>query len=559
MNTIFKHKVLTGALLFSAALLGASCEDKVGIDVTPDFPFADKTMYEVVVNDTELADFVEVVNSCGAHCADSLLNTSRVYTLWAPKNGSFDKDSLIKEVENGNRDIVFNTFVKSHIANNVKAANGKLEDDNRVLLLNDKMAVFAGDYTNGYTFDGQEIEETNIRVINGVLHKISKPVAYNYNIWEYLKVAENVDSVAKFLYSYDVTKFNPSQSILGPIKDGAQTYLDSVFTTTNQLLGSWTGVGNIDKEDSTYTVYIPTNDVWNELVAQSEKHFNYNRTNTNPLSMDSTYRDSLRHHYSRINILKYMAYSENEQKYVNSPDSAVPVNNSRRGIEFAKAQLEENVVFEKKLSNGVFKVVNKSPYSVFELWHDTVSLEAENEAMRYDNTNTNPTTAYVSKNQINKDSVFLNTKISGGAYYSADCEQTSTGYAYYKLPNLLAASYKVAMVVVPRNITNDMVKEEEMLPNNFTVRIKQRDGTKTNELYNKSNITNDPMRVDTLFLPDSKGNPAVITIPYCEFFNTWNKDDFNAYIEVETKGNWRRNDKSIRLDKFIFIPVADPE
>ena len=98
-----------------------------------------------------------------------------------------------------------------------------------------------------------------------------------------------------------------------------------------------------------------------------------------------------------------------------------------------------------------------------------------------------------------------------------------------------------------------------MLPNNFTVRIKQRDGTKTNELYNKSNITNDPMRVDTLFLPDSKGNPAVITIPYCEFFNTWNKDDFNAYIEVETKGNWRRNDKSIRLDKFIFIPVADPE
>ena len=40
----------------------------------------------------------------------------------------------------------------------------------------------------------------------------------------------------------------------------------------------------------------------------------------------------------------------------------MPVNNSRRGIEFAKAQLEENVVFEKKLSNAQF--VNKAPEKV---------------------------------------------------------------------------------------------------------------------------------------------------------------------------------------------------
>ena len=314
MNTIFKHKILTGAMLFGAMVLASSCEDKDGIKVTEEVPYADKTMYEVVINDSELTDFIEVINSCGAHCADSLLNTSRVYTLWAPKNGSFNKDSLIEEAKGVNRDIVFNTFVKSHIANNVKAANGELKDDNKVLLLNDKMAVFAGNYRDGYTFDGNTIEEANIRVINGVLHKMSSPVIYNYNIWEYLKVAADVDSVANFLYSHDVTKFDAGSSILGPIKDGAQTYLDSVFRTTNDLLHRGTGVGNINKEDSTYVVYVPTNEVWNELVAQAEKHYNYNRLNSNPTSMDSVYRDSLRHHYSRVNILKYMTYSENEQK-----------------------------------------------------------------------------------------------------------------------------------------------------------------------------------------------------------------------------------------------------
>lgn len=559
MNTIFKHKILTGAMLFGAMVLASSCEDKDGIKVTEEVPYADKTMYEVVINDSELTDFIEVINSCGAHCADSLLNTSRVYTLWAPKNGSFNKDSLIEEAKGVNRDIVFNTFVKSHIANNVKAANGELKDDNKVLLLNDKMAVFAGNYRDGYTFDGNTIEEANIRVINGVLHKMSSPVIYNYNIWEYLKVAADVDSVANFLYSHDVTKFDAGSSILGPIKDGAQTYLDSVFRTTNDLLHRGTGVGNINKEDSTYVVYVPTNEVWNELVAQAEKHYNYNRLNSNPTSMDSVYRDSLRHHYSRVNILKYMTYSENEQKYVDSPDSMVPVNNSRKGTEFAKHDLEENVVFSKKLSNGTFKVVSKSPYSIFQLWHDTVMLEAEDESMRYNTTNTDPKIHYVSKNQINKDSIFSNTKISGGAYYEGACEQKNTGFVSYKIPKLLSASYKVAMVVVPKNITNNMVTEDELLPNNFTIRISQQAGTTTTRLYNKTGVKNDPTRVDTLFLPGNDGEPAIITVPYCEFFNTWNKDDFNVSIDIESRGTVKANDKSIRIDKFIFIPVSDPE
>ena len=87
MNTIFKHKILAGAMLFGAMFLASSCDDSEGLKVTPEFPNADKTMFEVISSDSELTDFMAVLNACGAHCADSLFNKTRVYTLWAPVNG----------------------------------------------------------------------------------------------------------------------------------------------------------------------------------------------------------------------------------------------------------------------------------------------------------------------------------------------------------------------------------------------------------------------------------------------------------------------------------------
>ena len=127
MNKVFRHKILAGAMLFGFMLAGTSCRDKEeGIKVTPETPFADKTLYEVVMDDPDLTDFVEVINACGAHCADSLFNQSRVYTVWAPVNGTFNKDSIIAETvadstRNSNRDLVFRSFVEAHIANHLVA------------------------------------------------------------------------------------------------------------------------------------------------------------------------------------------------------------------------------------------------------------------------------------------------------------------------------------------------------------------------------------------------------------------------------------------------------
>ena len=576
MNKIFGHKILAGALLLAFALAGPSCEDKDSIRVTPETPFADKTLYEVIVNDPDLTDFVEVLDACGAHCADSLFNQSRVYTVWAPVNGTFNKDSIIAETVadstgNSNRDIVFRSFVEAHIANHLVPANGTLDDDNNVMLLNGKNAVFAGNYKSGYTFSGIELDpnNTNIRVKNGLLHKIVSPSEYKYSIWEYLKIAEGVDSVAKYLYSFNVTEFNEGQSISGPIVNGEQTFIDSVFTTSNSWLDAWRGVGNINNEDSTYIVYVPTDAMWDRMVKLAESHYNYDFSFANMTEATKVERDSLRKYYARFNNLKYMTYSVNEQKYVASSDSMMPAYRGGKRALFAKADLEQNVIFEKELSNGIFKVVDAMPYKQTDLWHDTIFLEGENQSMWNFGTEApeevEVLTAY--KSQLNKDSMLLGAEVSGGAYFSYTKDAANT--AKFKIPKVLSAKYHVAIIFVPKNITNEFVDKEKMYQTKMSVKVQQSPGTgsaiKLYEATRTKPLYTDPFKMDTLFLT-TNGDTAVIQPKYCEFYDGSAAKDYNVTLEITSilatnaeKDKGIYYDGAIRIDKILFIPVLDSE
>jgi hypothetical protein len=527
-----------------------------------------------------LTDFVEVVNACGAHCADSLFNQSRVYTVWAPVNGTFNKDSIIAETVadstgNSNRDIVFRSFVEAHIANHLVAANGTLDDDNTVLLLNNKNAIFAGDYKNGYTFSGVSLDpnNTNIRMKNGLLHKIVSPSEYKYSIWEYMKIAHgdtwSIDSVAQYLYSYNVTEFNEGQSIAGPIVNGEQTYIDSVFTTSNKWLDPWAGVGNINNEDSTYVVYVPTDELWEKMVKKAEAHYNYDFSFANMTEATKIERDSLRRYNARLNNLKYMTYSVNEQKHVASSDSAMPAYRGGKRALFAKADLEKNVIFEKELSNGIFKVVDAMPYKPTDLWHDTISLEGENQAMWNfgDEVPDEVETLTAYKSQLNKDSMLLGAEVSGGAYFSYTKDAANT--AKFKISKVLSAKYHVAIIFVPKNITNELIDKEKMYPTKMTVKIQQSPGkgsaiklyeaTRTKPLYT------DPFKMDTLFLT-TNGEKAVIQPKYSEFYDGSAAKDYNVTLEITSimatnaeKNKGINYDPAIRIDKILLIPVLDSE
>ena len=414
-----------------------------------------------------------------------------------------------------------------------------------------------GDREAGYTFDGCPLIECNNRVKNGVLHKIASPAEYKYNIMEYLKIAENVDSVSNFIYSFNETEFSPGQSIMGPIVNGEQTYLDSVFVTNNRILNHWDGVGFLDNEDSTYTVYVPTNAAWDEFTSKSEKFFNYSLESKNPTSVKAEDRDSLRQHYTRINALKYMTFSDNEQIYVDSPDSILPIWQNGGRVELLKSQVEEFVISEKQLSNGTFKVIDKCPFTFHELFYDTIKVEAENDAMRYKTENIVEYNRSASKNQLNKDSLFADVEISGNSYFEGISPQNAPARASYKLPNALSAKYYLAVITVPKNVTNADIEASELKPTRYTFTVAM-EGQNGN-IFKSGNIESLPDRVDTLFITDSKGEKVILDIPYCELYNTYSHEDYNLYLKVETGGNVRKYDYTIRIDAIMLIPVEETE
>lgn len=580
MKTIFKHKFLAGAALFAALFAAASCEDNdTGLKVTEDVPYADKTLYEVLNEQDDLTSFMEVINACGPEFADSLFNQSRVYTVFAPVNEAMDamKEELVAKLQNEDeREQVLKTFVRAHVANHLRPANGVLEEGNRIMMLNDKKTEFTGSYSDGYEFDNVRIVEPNIRAWNGIVHKLEAPVEYKHSIWEFLAVDSEemdgykVDSLANYLYSFNVREFDEYQSVLGPVVNGEQTYLDSVFVVSNKWLNPYSGVGYIDLEDSIYTMYVPTNDVWNEYMALADSYFKYDCDAFMPATLDTTILDSLRNYYPRINFIKYLSYSEGERKYIEAkhPDSISPayLSDYPRKV-FPKSQLEnEHVVFEKQMSNGLFKIVDKFPYSPLDLWLDTIKLEAENHEMRFACTAQNNGKVLAGKLQINReDSLLLDAEISGSYYFEAvGAMSTENIEVQFRIPNVMSTKYRVAMIVVPKHIVNPRVPAEELLPTYFNVNITQAgSGTLYNyengidnkwDLFSKGNV------VDTLFLIDEKGEPAIIDVPACEYYKLSSYKDYSTTMTVSSKSRRGKSyDNTIRLDAILLIPVLEEE
>lgn len=577
MKTIFKHKFLAGAALFAALFAAASCEDNdTGLKVTEDVPYADKTLYEVLNEQDDLTSFMEVINACGPEFADSLFNQSRVYTVFAPVNEAMDamKEELVAKLQNEDeREQVLKTFVRAHVANHLRPANGVLEEGNRIMMLNDKKTEFTGSYSDGYEFDNVRIVEPNIRAWNGIVHKLEAPVEYKHSIWEFLAVDSEemdgykVDSLANYLYSFNVREFDEYQSVLGPVVNGEQTYLDSVFVVSNKWLNPYSGVGYIDLEDSIYTMYVPTNDVWNEYMALADSYFKYDCDAFMPATLDTTILDSLRNYYPRINFIKYLSYSEGERKYIEAkhPDSISPayLSDYPRKV-FPKSQLEnEHVVLEKQMSNGFFKIVDKFPYSPLDLWLDTIKLEAENNEMRFECSAPNNSNILAGKLQINReDSLLLNSEVSGSYYFEAIPSKVTDGVIVdFRIPNVMSTKYKVALIVLPKHIANPRVTAEELMPTYFNVKITQA-GSGTLYEYTDNKFTNRENVVDTLFLIDDKGEPAIIDIPACEYYKLSSYKDYSTTITVSSINPGRsvpRKDTSIRLDAILLIPVLEEE
>ena len=291
-----KIKYIGILMLATTMLIATSCSefDDYNQEIADATPSGNQTLWQNIQQNQQLTNFASILKKAGY---DEKLNTTHYYTVWAPLDGTYDANA-IQQLSSRS---LLSQFVENHIANYGYNASGEV--DQHVLMLNDKSYHFAGSQNN-YTFDGVKIEQPNLGSNNGVMHIMNGMAAYHPSLYEYVMNEElsgndRVDSLRKYLKKYEITYLDEEHSVIGPIVNGMQTYVDSVMITENT---QWTMLSTqMENEDSSYTFLMPTNEAWETQYAKVKGSFTYapktiaqqftgsTISNTTPLSIDAAY------------------------------------------------------------------------------------------------------------------------------------------------------------------------------------------------------------------------------------------------------------------------------
>lgn len=249
-------------LVASGMLALASCTEYSDYNSAPEDsnPLANKTLMENISENEQLKDFAAIINKAG--CSE-ILNTSRVFTLWAPADGTYDATPYL----NMDSASVMDKFIKQHLAEYSYQVVGEV--NSRVATMNLKHH----DFTNT-SFDDAEIKDVNIPASNGIMHILNGVSEYHPNLYEYLDIVEGCDSFASYIHQYDIYTIDKEKSVIGPMVNGQQTYKDTVWTKTNSAMRTILHA-DLENEDSTYTLLIPTDDAWKKAKEQMSTSYNF--------------------------------------------------------------------------------------------------------------------------------------------------------------------------------------------------------------------------------------------------------------------------------------------
>ena len=310
------------------------------------------SLWEVITANPELSNFAEVVKATGY---DKSLASSQMFTVFAPTNSEFttaERDAVIAKYQadlakglRGDKNSGIKEFVQNHIALYNYSVAPETEDRS-LRMMNGKYVHF----TN-HSFAGKEFLSSNTVTGNGVLYTISDEAEYAFNLYEYIKVDESLDSVAKFLSHYDFENFQPSLSVPGEIVNGKQHYLDSVTVTTNEILTRWIEA-RLDSEDSLYYALCPTNEAWKEQLERNQKLFTYASTVAE--------RDSFEYIYPRVFILAGAQFSKSRNpklgttEQLDSVMSPLAVDYQYREIAFGSADKKYYQFDKPYAADGIF-------------------------------------------------------------------------------------------------------------------------------------------------------------------------------------------------------------
>lgn len=482
---------------------------------------ADKTLWEEIKSRSDLNEFANMLELYGY---DQLLDGDQMFTVFAPQ-GAINAEGLDDEK-------VKTEVLDNHIARFAYSANSSTVNK-EVAMLNTKMVNFTATGT-GYKFGNTALTgEYNIVAKNGVLHVITAQQPFFHNIWEYLTTDTIYDSIRTYLYSFNKEYLDENASVKGEIINGKQEYVDSVIVTSNEMFYR---IGQLNNEDSTYSMIVPTNRAWKKAYERVSAYYNYPRNRVG--------RDSLRRHYTGLALASDLVFSHTVQK--NPQEALISTYPSYRAEDLHVFEKPfENILYGYNdwnegtvCSNGSVFVVDTLRHAPWQSWHSRMQIEGEN-------TNSVTITNGLDYRRSMPFNDSLYSKISSGAYVEIAATNTTTQPSMvYKVWNTLAAKYDVKIVFLPQEYVIGRMPGTEVKGNSFKVSYAARslDGVIPTTYTQLSTGVNNPYKLDTVSV-------GTITLPACAY------GEESAGLELKIESNMKPSD--VRKNKYSTTFLID--
>lgn len=457
-------------------LLATSCSDDWNDHYSTDqTSVSNETLWQALESESSLSNFTSVLKACGYNTE---LSSSQTYTVFAPTNDCFSsaeaqeliseyntqKSQGVKDAEN----TVIKQFVKNHIAYYRYPVSSLTNDS--ISLMNGKYKVLT-DKAIGTS----NLLSTNKAYSNGELFTVDKQIEYFPNIYEYLNMDADLDSVYNFLSSYDEYEFQSSMSVPGSVnEDGETEYLDSVSVLYNNQLSN---LGYINKEDSTYWMVAPTNSEWKRCYDEYIPYYNYSNVVAK--------HDSLQQAKARQAIIIGSFFSRTTNPDVAFQDSAVCTQAYNWTIRKTMGYDDQYVYYHPFASDGIFsgttevecsngKLLKAADYRIDKkkTFFRDIKIEAEN--INYQDTLVQCESPLTIR-EVPTDNPFYD-RISNNQYVDVIAKNNSSDpntwpqpQVRFAVPNTLAnVSYDVYVVMAPAEAYNSAASEEDRLPNRFS-------------------------------------------------------------------------------------------
>ena len=259
--------VMAGLFSFLLPSFLSSCSDYSDYNSVPaagDAPGANSTLWENISNDSQLTKFTALARKCNF---SEVLNSARFYTVWAPIDAAIS-DAEYNRLMACDSATIVRQFMQQHMTEYNYPISAAL-DSMTVITINSKHHPFTQ-----ASFDGYPYDVTNLPATNGVVHKIKGLSELYNNLYENIDDLEGCDSLKNYIQKYDEYYLDVNASVIGPLRDGKQTYLDSVMKKRNNVIREIMRA-DLEDEDSTYCMIIPNDKAWKGAYTAINPCYNY--------------------------------------------------------------------------------------------------------------------------------------------------------------------------------------------------------------------------------------------------------------------------------------------